>query len=239
MSTSVDQQTDRAASHPYTPESGQPAEMIRGRRRVDWRSILLEAFFVVLGIVLALGANEWRQTQIDERNARQALASIREEMEANRAAVVRSAEYHIQITDSISALTRRAGPGAVPLPDRSLFSRGFINPAPVVTTAWEAAGAVDAVRHMPYADVLIIARMYEQQDRYSTQSELAGGVIYNALFDRGFEGILRNQANLGSIIGGFWYRECQLLVAYDEALAKLGGTAGGRMPERCQLVLGR
>ena len=242
MSASVEPpRTERTAVPSYTPDSMPPAavDVIRGRRRVDWRSILLEAFFVVLGIVLALGANEWRQAQVDERNAERALASIREEMVANRTAIFRSAEYHIEISDSLFALARRPGAGPAALPDPGLFSRGFINPAPLLSTAWEAAGAVDAIRHMPYADVLILARMYERQTRYTTQSELGGGVIYNALFDRGFGGILRNHVNLGSIIGGFWYRECELLVAYDEALGKLGSTAGGGMPDRCQLVLRR
>ena len=227
-----------APGRTYTSDVGPGPVAGMQRRAVDWRSILLEAFFVVLGIVLALGANEWRQSQIDERNAEQALVSIRQEMEANRAAVIRSAEYHIGITDSLQALAQRAGPGGgAPVPDVRLFSRGFINPAPVLSTAWEAAGAVDAVRHMPYGDVLVLAQMYERQARYTTQSELAGGVIYSALFDRGFQGILRNHPNLGSIIAGFWYRECELIVAYDAALAKLRGTAEtapAAMPERCR-----
>jgi hypothetical protein len=64
------------------------------RPKIDWRPILLEAAFVVLGVVLALGANEWRKSYVDRRNAEAALASIREELQANRTVVGESFDYH-------------------------------------------------------------------------------------------------------------------------------------------------
>lgn len=206
------------------------------RLALDWRPILLESFFVVLGVVLALAANEVREAVVNRREAAAALAGIREELAANRRAVLESAEYHLGLSDTLSALTRSAREGGPPvLPDAALFSRGFIHPAQVLSTAWEAAGATEAIAHMRYADVLTLSRIYEEQRSYHRQSDQVGGIIYGGLFSEGFGGMLRNHANLNGIIGSFWYRECQLLASYDAALAKLGAppSADARIPPRC------
>lgn len=210
------------------------------RPAVDWRPILLEAFFVVLGVVLALAANEWRRAQLDRQNAATALASIREELQTNRAAVLESVQYHLHLTDTLTTLARhaaRAGAAeVVSLPDGRLFGRGFLHPASLLHTAWDAAAATDAVRHMAYADVLRLARIYEEQVDYRRQSEQAGQLIYSHLFNQGFQGVLRNYANLNTIIGTFWYRECQLLRRYDAVLSELDGTNATSpepLPERC------
>jgi hypothetical protein len=207
-------------------------------RTIDWRPILLEAFFVVLGVVLALAANEWRQSIADRRSAARALESIREEIASNRQAVLASARYHIQLTDTLNALRRLAASApdsGVPSP--RVFSQGFVSPAALLSTAWEAAAATDAVRHMDHDDVLVLARIYEQQRRYATQTDEIGGLIYRELFDRGTTGIVRNYANLSSIIAALWYRECGLLAGYDRALAELrDGTveAASDLPARCR-----
>jgi hypothetical protein len=48
--------------------------------------------------------------------------------------------------------------------------------------------------------------------------------------------VIRNYANLASIIGAFWYRECELLLGYDRALTELrgGATEVRDVPERCR-----
>ncbi|HEX8691960.1 MAG TPA: hypothetical protein VF746_06055 [Longimicrobium sp.] len=213
------------------------------RLALDWRPILLEAFFVVLGVVLALAANEWRQGAVNRREAATALAGVREELAANRRAVLESAEYHLRLGDTLTALVRSARPGGPPgaVPDPRLFDRGFVHPAQLLSTAWDAASATDVVRHMDYGDVLTIARIYEEQRDYARQSEVVGGLIYTGLLNQGFGGMLRNYPNLNTIIGTFWYRECQLLRRYDEVLARLDGPPADapRLPERCRRLGGR
>jgi hypothetical protein len=209
------------------------------RRVVDWRPIFLEAFFVVLGVVLALAANEWRQAMADRRGAETALESIREELETNRAAVLRSVHYHLYLSDTLVAIRRQtvaARSDSGSLPNVRVFTQGFVRPAALLSTAWETAAATDAVRHMEHDDVLVLAGIYEQQRRYATQSEQIGALIYGEIFARGMAGMVRNYANLGSIIGAFWYRECDLLLAYDRALGELRGRTSqvADTPERCR-----
>ena len=213
--------------------------MTAPRERVaNWRAILLEAVFVVLGVVLALAANEWRESASNRREATTALRSVREELGANRATVLESATYHIAISDSLFGRMRRP-PADAEVPDARLFSRGFIHPARVLHTAWDAATATEAIRHMRHRDVLTIARIYALQENYAKQGEIVGTIIYNNLFEQGTGGIVRNYRNLASIVSTFWYRECELLLSYDSAMARLGeaGTAAAApAPQRCSMA---
>ena len=146
------------------------------------------------------------------------------------------------MSDTLRVIVRQAatrGDSAAPASVR-VFTQGFVNPAHLLSTAWETAAATEAVRHMAHDDVLVLARIYDQQRRYATQSEQIGALIYSEIFARGTSGVVRNSANLASIIGAFWYRECELLVGYDQALAELRGSSERReMPERCRRPPGR
>jgi hypothetical protein len=220
------------------PEDASAAVGSVRRRVIDWRPIFLEAFFVVLGVVLALAANEWRQSMVDRRAATTALETIRQELATNRAAVLRSLRYHLYLSDTLSALRRQATTSSTEssaLPDVRLFREGFVRPATLLSTAWQAAAATEAVRNIDHEDVLVLAGIYKQQRRYATQSEQIGALIYGEIFARGTSGMIRNFANLTSIIGAFWYRECDLLLAYDRALAELrGAAAAADVPETCR-----
>src|SRR5918999_2492495 len=223
---------DRGSAAPTASPLPSPS----GRRTIDWRPILLEAFFVVLGVVLALAANEWRQGQAARRSAATALASVREELEANRQSVLPSVQYHLRLSDTLGVIRRQAAArgDSASLPSPRVFSEGFVHPAQLLSTAWEAAAATEAVRHMAHDDVLVLARIYEQQRRYATQSEQIGSLIYAEIFARGMGGMIRNYANLHSIIAALWFRECELLLGYDRTLAELRASTGVRdVPERC------
>jgi hypothetical protein len=212
------------------------------RRMIDWRPIFLEAFFVVLGVVLALAANEWRQGVSDRRSARTALESIQEELQSNRQLVLASVQYHLALVDTLSAIRRRAAGASdsAQLPDGRVFSQGFVRPAALLSTAWETAAATDVVRHISHDEVLMLARTYEQQRRYATQGDRIGELIYGEIFARGTGGVIRNYANLSSIIAALSFRECELLVGYDQALAQIGeAILPVELPERCRRMTRR
>src|SRR5690554_1277751 len=117
--------------------------LVREKRLSNWKGILLEAFLIMLGVAAALAADEWREDAGNRRHAAAALASIREELAANRAAVASSVRYHLHLSDTLGRLLRQAPPGGAggPYPDGRLFPRGFVGPASTLSTAWEAAGA--------------------------------------------------------------------------------------------------
>jgi hypothetical protein len=124
------------------------------------RSALFEAGFVVLGVILALAANEWRQVKADESQSLQAVESILEELKANRDAMAASMEYHHGL---ITMPTAEHEQGWVPKPRQ--FPRGFVFPAGVSRTAWETASETGALSKTDFAVVVDLSKIYAQQER--------------------------------------------------------------------------
>lgn len=179
-------------------------------------SAFFEAFFVVLGVALALAANEWRQARADQVHARRALAAITAELHANRTAVQASHDYHEDRVRTIFG----AEPGAPALQPRD-FPKGFVMPAQIFQTAWDAAAQTGALTDLDYPTVLALSRVYESQDRYESQSRAVGQLIYEQIFREGLGSVAAAGVNLGAIISTFLFREVQLLAEYDQVLAFL------------------
>lgn len=196
-----------------------------GRRGLSrpLRLVLFESFLVVFGVVLAFGANEWREHRNRVAHAELALANIHEELRVNRDEVRRALAYHSQLRDTLYAIAHRAAEArargeAEPYPDFAVFHSGFIAPARLLSTAWDAARETAALGDMRYDDVLAAARMYARQAQYTEQARTVGEVIYGEMLRIGMPGMVRNYVNLTAIISAFAYREQQLLEAYAELL---------------------
>ncbi len=218
-----------------------PPVQPRKKRRIEWRSFLLEAFFVALGVALALAADSWRESLKQKQRAAVALVSIREEIAANSKAVRESLDYHLHLSETLRAFAQQARQegkqGAARYPGGEVFRQGFVKPAQVLSTAWETANATDATSHMKYADVLALARVYNRQEHYDGQSDQVRELIYTRLFDEGFQGMVRGYVNLNSLINTMWYRECELLAGYAEVSAQLDPSRGAgtaEIPEACK-----
>ena len=109
------------------------------QRSIDWRTLLLEVFFIVLGVVLALAANDWREHSSNLRRADTALESIRDELDTNRQAVDEALAYHAHLFDTLRTYlqpaSQRDGATPAPQPDMGVFREGFIHPATTFSTA--------------------------------------------------------------------------------------------------------
>jgi len=187
------------------------------------RKAFFEAFFVVFGVVLALAANEWRQGAAAARRADEALAVIETELESNRALVRESLDYH---QGQIQLLHERMKAGEAVFPRD--FTRGFIHPALLESTAWEVAKETGATASMDYHRVLALSAVYGAQDRYRTQAETVGAMIYRKMLDGGIEAVTGSPKNLMSIIQTFAYRETGLLEEYAAVLGS--GPEGAGAP---------
>ena len=175
---------------------------------------LFEAAFVVLGVILALAANEWRKNRADVVQANTALTEIVRELGANRQAVATALEYHSGL---IQQITRQEAdpPNKLNLRD---FSRGFIAPAQIHRTAWSSATEIGTLSNMPYESVLVLSRVYAQQENYQEQARSVAQIIYAELYRGGTSAIIANSDNLVNVLQTFAYREQQLLQAYDTLL---------------------
>lgn len=183
------------------------------KTRDSLRKAFFEAFFVVFGVILALGANEWRQNAAADRHADEALAKIEAEIDANRDLVRASLEYHER---QVALLAERMKAGEPVYPRE--FPKGFVFPAQVSHTAWEVAKETGAISNMDYDTVLRLSKVYAAHDRYLIQAEMIGGLIYEKMFEGGITAITDNHKNLLSIIYTFVYKEHGLLEEYDAAL---------------------
>ncbi len=180
------------------------------------RSALLEAAFVVLGVVLAFAANEWRESRADQAAARQAMETILDELESNRSSISEALEYHRGLLEMLFAEHEEGW-----APRGEQFSRGFIAPAQLSRTAWASASETGALAKMDFEVVNLLSSAYAQQERYEAQVLSVGAIIYGELFRGGTEAIAANYRNLASLIATFSYREQQLLASYDRILGEL------------------
>jgi hypothetical protein len=210
---------DPASGASSAPEPSQGAAL---------KGAIIEAFFVVLGVVLAFAVNEWRSARHDAERAQVALESILEELETNRQAAKDSSVYHGRLIAELRSFEAENPEGVPPI---RMFDQGFVSPAYPLTTAWDAATATNAITHLAYEDVLLLSRVYADQARYGQQAVMVGEVLYRRLFDEGREGIQNNYRNLMGIIGTFYFREKQLIQVYDNALRALGREVRDPDPE--------
>jgi len=180
------------------------------------RSALLEALFVVLGVVLALAANEWRQARADAQQSRLAIAAIVGELQANRNAAAESMECRSGLLELLHSEHE-----AEWVPDASQFSRRFIFPARVARMAWDSAAETGILAKTDYTLVVEISGVYAQQERYESQARSVGEIIYGEMFRGGTGAIVENYRHLASVIATFMYRERQLVALYDETIASL------------------
>lgn len=196
--------------------------MSRDDRSLRLLPILLEALFVVFGVVLALLANEWRQERELEAKASTALAGIRAEIDANRAEIETAFQYH---RERMATVGRHLQSGSdEPLPEQ-VFDRGYIYASTLRSDAWHAAVNTDAISHFDYAQVLEISRLYAEQARYEKQSDHLAPMIYRTILEDGRGAMLQHPRRLLTLVGMMAYREEALLNAFEETLASLDAPA--------------
>jgi hypothetical protein len=125
--------------------------------RIPWLKIGAETFFVLLGVLLALALDEWRQDRREQAVVVLALENIRNEIQANRPEVRRALAHH---RDLLRRLEETPGIGIA------------LQPAMIRNNAWQAAQSSQAAARMDFSSVAAFSKMEEIQEDY--QSLLAG-----------------------------------------------------------------
>lgn len=179
------------------------------------RSAFYEAFFVVLGVILALAANEWRQNQIQQARADGALEAVRAELRLDLELLRTSLGYH---EEKMGALWGMLQSGAEP-EGAGFFDRGFVSPAQVQLTAWQTAKTTGLVESFALDDVLKLSELYGKLERYEAQALSIGQTIYAVMLDEGIDGMTARWRNLMAIQGTFVYREKELTGALEGYLS--------------------
>lgn len=167
------------------------------------RSALLavgQVALIVLSVLLALAANEWRQRADDEALAAQALASLRAEFENNRAQAERALSYREQ-------LLARLDSGGTSIQ---------LRPAFISDNAWPSAQAAGALRHLPYEIVAQAGRIHEMQSVYRDITVAGGNLLYfGNVF--GGEALPSNHRGFIPMLQDMLFFERDLIRQYDAA----------------------
>ena len=71
------------------------------REKFSWRKVVLEAFMIVLSVLLALFINEWKSNKNEERNTKLMMEHISAELVNNQKLVEELIPYHVSVLKKI------------------------------------------------------------------------------------------------------------------------------------------
>ena len=178
-----------------------------------------QAALIVLSLLLALAADEWRDRRTRRERMEASLTAIREELARNRVAAGRAARHHRTVVDSLRALE--------PLPvaqRRGRFPPNILGSADVVRTAWESAQLGGTVPDMPPALVMTLSEAYEQQATYVRMREALLGTFYQRFLEVGYLHVTEQPGEAAGIINDLRGWEAGLEQRYGRAIAALDST---------------
>lgn len=185
----------------------------------------LETFSVVLGIVLALGANAWHDRVVHKEQAREALASIRAELSANRGSLGPKLSYHSAMHDSLGALVARTHTREVPGGLFAVANWNGLQPTSLLDDAWQTARSTQALEYLPYDEVLALSRTYAIQQRIAEINRAFFGAVYTPEFASG--GVFAI-GSMSSYLQDVAAAETRLSSEYDAEIKRLDETLTNR-----------
>lgn len=183
-------------------------------------TLLLEAFSVVLAVLLALAVDQWREDRGNRDLARLARDRITSELASNRAELEAAASRHQEILASLEK-------GLADLNELTTGQSWEMNfPIAILSSsAWQTAQATQAVHHLDFDWVVRVSKAHDVQELY-----LAGQarvVEHISSLDSGGTQVP------ASILGGLRSRiatvrdlELGLLEAYEDLLEPSSGGSG-------------
>lgn len=135
--------------------------------------VSVESLLIVLSILLALAVDEWREGRSNEELARQSLQIFAQEIVQNLAVMEDAVPYHMGLQQVVAEMAADAG--------RVVEVHSIVEglqPTVLQNTAWEAALATNAFRHMDVNTVSKLSRMYGMQQRFHDETTVRRPEIF-------------------------------------------------------------
>ena len=126
------------------------------KRRPPIQTLLIEVFSIVLGVLLALAMNEWREQRSHQSQAESALQNISNELRSNLELLTL---LHENNTVTLSAMS--AEQDAEPDEDRN-----FIPGLQLRETSWETLLSTGVSNYVKYETMLMLSETYSMQSIY-------------------------------------------------------------------------
>ena len=190
-------------------------------------AIAVETFSVVLGVLLALAVNAWREDGVHHVQVDVALQTIRREIAANRELLTERLPYHQSMRDSLRALVGRTRGQTTPGGLQVIKTWQGVQPTRLVDDAWHTAGATGLLQYMPYPLVLELSQTYSTQNRLQDVNRGLATVVYSPSFAANGVAAL---ASVDSYLADIAETETQLVSQYDSSLRAVSGALDGLQP---------
>lgn len=189
----------------------------------SWREFLIEIGTITIGILIALALESLILTARDHRLLNNARADLRSELRDNRSALNREIDSANSSATTLRALLDdtqqwlRTG-------DKDAQSRIVLrgkglraSVSPLSTAAWEAAGASEAIVHMPLQEAQALAKVYSSSRAFNTLEDRVEERWFELAELPSLQDMDRSQILLG--IG-----RIKVLLSYQLSIAASGGS---------------
>lgn len=190
-----------------------PGLRVRLRERLP--EILIEAFFVLVAVVLAFAVDEWREQRELAGRAAEARRAIVAELASNREEL---RDARRELDTALAALATAQGDDAPAVEGRRRELSVNLSLALLSSAAWRTAQSTEASRRMDYEWLLDVSRVYELQAMF-LRAQWAAVTRLSSLAPTGDQTpadvarTIHGRVRLASTL-------CDgLLAAYDEVLA--------------------
>ena len=180
--------------------------------------VLVESALIVFSVLVALAVDQWRDERGTRVRAREAIAAITSELQANRAAASRSRSFHQEAHRALKEIASQKR-----LPSVEEMTRGNVfQPATILQTAWTTARDTGALQPVPFEVLLKLSLVYEAQQSYARLADAIVDDFYTDVRRRGIDAVVREGfAGFTLLTADFSGREQRLVERYDETLAML------------------
>ncbi|MFB3134018.1 MAG: hypothetical protein ACE10K_15985 [Rhodothermales bacterium] len=192
----------------------------QARYRRSLGPMLLEVFFIMLGVMVALAANEWREGRALDKRTDAALENIRLEILRNQQTLQQRLPYHEALHDSLTSyLPELRNVSFQDVDGRRLgMSRGsfFII---VYDAAWQTALTSQTLPNVDFETLTLLSNIYQFQAYLKTIEERATSVMTpaNVQGENLYYAFILFRLSLMDIVE----LEQNLLSFYDAALQRL------------------
>ena len=133
---------------------------------INWPHLGMEVFSIVLGVLLALSANQWQQNRQKDNQVQTALVHIRHELARNQQWLENRIAYHQPIIEQMNSLIPQIQPNdrgydfpeKLPLPEELGMDKGLGTSPGMRNVAWTTTG--DIRSEVGYEKLFILAEVY-------------------------------------------------------------------------------
>ena len=192
-----------------------PSEVVRkmppaqhAPKRREWLArAAFEGGLIALSLVAALALNEWKDARDRQARARDALAAMRLELQANREDLLRVITGTNDVIEKIRQATK----------EKRRYEDSLLRRAQLVSTAWDSSRAAAITNDIPFPTLMALGRAYTLQAEYQRDM----GSFYNTLLSGTLGDVRANPELMAALLNEMNGNAGRVAREYERALKVL------------------